>query len=383
MFETSKIELSTSALKQNLAFINARIKQNSRLCCVVKGNAYGHGLDAYVPMAMSLGVNYFAVHSADEAYELIHSCEKKPDLFIMGSVDCAAVEWAIQNDIELAVFDFERLQHIINSAKELNKKAKIHIEIETGMWRTGFNLYDVTELIPILSEHKNELDLTGLFTHLAGAESRANHFRIKEQLKVFKAALAYFKDADLEPKYIHTACSAGLINYPDLPGNMVRVGILQYGFWPNKETFIRYCNEVREEKDALKRVISWNSSIMAINEVKTGNFIGYGTSYFAQKNMKIGIIPVGYSHGYNRNLSNVGSVLIGGKEAKIVGTVNMNSITVDLTDHQHAQKGDLVVLIGNQNKKSITVSSFSEQAHQLNYELLTRLPFKIPRIVTK
>jgi len=163
----------------------------------------------------------------------------------------------------------------------------------------------------------------------------------------------------------------------------VRVGILQYGFWPNKETYIRFCNEVEDNNDVLKRVIRWTSAIMAVNSVKSGNFIGYGTSYFAQKDMKIGIIPVGYSHGYNRNLSNVGSVLISGKVAPIVGVVNMNSITVDLSNHPQAKKGDLVVLIGNQNNKSITVSSFSEQAHQLNYELLTRLPSKIPRTVIK
>jgi len=173
------------------------------------------------------------------------------------------------------------------------------------------------------------------------------------------------------------------MNYPDAPGNMVRVGILQYGFWPNKETFIRFCNEVGSDMDVLKRVIRWTSSLMAISEVKSGNFIGYGTSFFAQKNMRIGIVPVGYSHGYNRNLSNVGSVLINGKEAPIVGLVNMNSITVDLSNQPQVKKGDVVVLIGNQYKKSISVSSFSDQAHQLNYELLTRLPFKIPRIVKK
>ena len=143
MFETSKIELSKSALKQNLAFIRDRIKPDTKLCCVVKGNAYGHGLGSYVPMAMKLGVKYFAVHSADEAYRIIQACETKPDLFIMGSVDGEAIRWAVEHEIELAVFDFERLKLILQNAKELNKKAKIHVEIETGMWRTGFNLLQV------------------------------------------------------------------------------------------------------------------------------------------------------------------------------------------------------------------------------------------------
>jgi alanine racemase len=383
MFETSKIELSRSALEQNLSFIRNRIKPEQKLCCVVKGNAYGHGLSSYVPMAMSLGVSYFAVHSADEAFSIVQSCAVKPDLFIMGSVDNSAIEWAIQEEIELAVFDFERLQIIISSAKKLGKQAKIHIEIETGMWRTGFSEKSLDKLILILNEYKTELNFYGLFTHLAGAESRANEFRITEQLEIFARARKFLESHKFSPKYIHTACSAGIINYPDAPGNMVRVGILQYGFWPNKETYIRFCSEIQNYSEPLKRVIRWTSSVMSLSEVNTGNFIGYGTSYFSHRNMKIAIIPIGYSHGYNRNLSNVGSVLIDGKEAPVVGVVNMNSITVDVTNHAQVKKGDQVVLIGNQHKKSISVSSFSEQAHQLNYELLTRLPFKIPRIVIK
>lgn len=384
MFETSKIELSKSALKQNLKFIQSKLDDKTRFCSVVKGNAYGHGLGHFIQMSMELGVSYFAVHSADEAYRLVQSCsERIPDLFIMGSIPKDAIEWSIMNHIEMAVFNEYRLLEIIESAQRLNKKAKIHIELETGMWRTSFSLNALKNITKKLTENKNVVDVIGVFTHLAGAESRANQFRIHHQLKLFNLGLKELKESGIEPKYVHTACSAAIMNYPEAPGNMVRIGILQYGFWPNRETFVRFIQNQEKQKDVLKRVIRWSSAVMDVFEVDQGEFIGYGTSFLTSAKMKLAVVPVGYSHGYNRNLSNIGHVLIRGKEAPVVGVVNMNSISVNVTTIKNVEIGDEVVLIGYQNSKSITVNSFSEQAQQLNYELLTRLPFKIPRVITR
>lgn len=381
MFETSAIELSSLALQNNLNFIKKRLKKGVRLCSVVKGNAYGHGLSQFVQMAMNLGVDYFAVHSVEEAYQLQQSLPVLPDLFIMGEIENEAIEWAIENGIEFAVFDFERLQTATTAAQKLQTKAKIHIEIETGMRRTGFDSKHIPELCAWLQSHSGKLVFQGLFTHFAGAESLANHFRISSQITLYNEALQLFEAQNVKPVYRHAACSAALLNYPDTQGNMVRIGILQYGFWPNKETHIRFCGEKENTPDLLKRIIRWTTKVMAVQEVQKGSFIGYGTAYLAHKNMKLAVIPIGYAHGYSRNLSNIGSVLINGKSAPVVGTINMNSISVDITHAGKVAKGDEVVLIGKQNGKAITVNSFSEQSQQLNYELLTRLPFSIPRIV--
>lgn len=110
-----------------------------------------------------------------------------------------------------------------------------------------------------------------------------------------------------------------------------------------------------------------------------GEFVGYGSSYMAPRNMIIAQVPIGYSHGYNRMLSNLGKVLISGKLVNVIGTVTMNAITVDISDLKNVQKGDEVVLIGKQKKNEITIASFSESTLQINYELLTRLPQDIPR----
>ncbi len=382
MFNTSTIELSPKALKSNLRFIKKQIqKKQTRLCCVIKGNAYGHGAKEYVEMAMAQGLDYFGVHAAEEAYELKQELENLPALFIMGAIEKDAVEWAVENDIEFAVFDFERLDDAVKYAKKLNKKAKVHIEIETGMHRTGFESPHLVDLFYYLKKHYDVLTFQGLFTHFAGAESQANHFRISKQLSNFKQIKDLFASADLIPINYHTACSAVLLNYPEAIGNMVRVGIMQYGFWPNIETHVRFCGERENNPDPLRRVIRWTTKVIALKEARKGSFIGYGTSYLAHKNIKLAILPIGYSHGYSRNLSNVGAVLINGRLAPVVGTVNMNSLTVDITHAGQVEKGDEVVLIGKQKSKEITVNSFSEQSNQLNYELLTRLPRNIPRTV--
>ena len=383
MFETSAIELSASSYRHNLRFINYRLKPGVRLCSVVKGNAYGHGLAEFVRMAMNAGVDYFAVHSAEEAFHLKQNVKDLPDLFIMGAMEESAVKWAVENDVEFAVFDYERLEKSLDYAKQTKKKAKVHIEIETGMKRTGFPTTVIPELCKWMKINSAYITFQGMFTHFAGAESQANHFRITKQIDSFNRALKAFKSEKLVPRYHHSACSAAMLNYPETQGNMVRVGILQYGYWPNKETHIRYCEESKSTPDLLKRIIRWTTKVMAVKEVSKGSFIGYGTAYLTHKNMKLAIVPIGYAHGYSRNLSNVGSVIINGSVCSVVGTINMNSLTVDVSTAGKVKAGDEVVLIGSQNGNTISVNSFSEQSHQLNYEMLTRLPMNIPRIVKK
>lgn len=163
--------------------------------------------------------------------------------------------------------------------------------------------------------------------------------------------------------------------------DMVRIGILQYGFWPSTETFIEYSQKHKTVDEPLHRVIAWRSKVMSIKDVKTGDYVGYGTSYLAQKDTKIGIVPVGYGHGFSRSLSNQGRALVNGTRVSVVGIVNMNCIAIDLSEVDEVNKGDEVTLIGRDGDLDVSVASFSEASNQLNYELLTRLPINIPHIV--
>jgi alanine racemase len=163
--------------------------------------------------------------------------------------------------------------------------------------------------------------------------------------------------------------------------DMVRMGIAQYGFWPSQETFIHQFKKYQAKGSDLRRVISWKSNIMTIKDVDPGDFVGYGTSYMANKRLKVAIVPVGYTNGFSRSLSNTGRVLIRGKRVSVIGTVTMNTMSVNVTDIPNVQPGDEVVIIGKQKRLTISIASFCEMSDQLNYQILARLPENIPRIV--
>ena len=383
MKATSKINLSRSALKQNLDFLRKVIGKEVIICSVIKGNAYGHGIEKFVPLAEECGIKHFAVFSADEAIRTLNASTYKPMIMIMGMIDNQELKWAIKNEIEYFVFELDRLEKSIEIAKKIGKKARVHIELETGMNRTGFPEKDQDRVIELIKLNRQHINFRGLCTHYAGAESIANYVRIIKQIKRYRKFYWKFVNESLEPDLRHTACSAASMIYPRTRMDMVRIGIMQYGYWSSNETKINFLAKKGEKMDPLRRIISWKSKVMSVKNVKKGDFIGYGNSFLAQDDLKIATVPVGYSHGFSRSLSNRGRVLINGFRVSVIGTVNMNMLVVNVTDLENIKKGDTVVMIGEQKDLSISVASFSEFSNQLNYELLTRLPLNIPRIIVK
>jgi len=382
MHTTSRIYLSKRALQNNYDFVRSVIDSEIKLSAVVKGNAYGHGIEEFVPLAEECGYNHFSVFSADEARRVKASSNHDSPVMIMGEIYHDDLPWVVENEIDFFVFEIGRVEEAIKLAKEFNKPARIHIEFETGFNRTGFNGKQLVPLAELIKENRGHVSVEGTCTHYAGAESVANHVRVQKQIKIFNKLHKWLLGQGVEPKMRHTACSAAAMVYPKTRMEMVRVGILNYGFWPSKEVLIDFLSKVKnhkDKKDPLKRVISWSSKVMSVKSVKTGEFIGYGTSFLAQQNMKVATIPVGYAHGYSRVLSNQGRVLVSGRRVGVIGTVNMNMLMVDVTDVHDVNVGDEVMLIGGDDGLEITVASFGELSNQLNYELLTRLPMNIPR----
>lgn len=185
----------------------------------------------------------------------------------------------------------------------------------------------------------------------------------------------------LYPKCKHVANSAAAFMYPKTKMDMIRVGIMLYGFWSSTEVFIHYLNSNPNKLDPLNRILRWQSQIITIKEVKSGEFVGYGNSFQAQTNITTALVPVGYSHGYSRSLSNKGHVLIHGSRCNLIGIVNMNMIIIDVSHIPDIKVGDEVVLIGKQGDSEIKVSAFSNLSDELNYEILAHLPESIIRTV--
>ena len=383
MYASSILEIDREALKTNLEFFRQFVAEDVVISSVVKGNAYGHGLEQFVPLAESLGVNHFSVYSADEAFMVKECLQGDSTIMIMGDLPDESMAWAIEEGIEFFVFEEGRLKQAIATAQKVGKPALAHIEIETGMNRTGFDKHEWDVVANYLNNYPDHIVFRGICTHFAGAESIANYVRIKKQRLKYREALAYFKQRGLEAQVRHTCCSAAAVRHPDMHFDMVRMGIMQYGFWPSREVFIEHLKDQPRKEDPLKRLISWRSRVMSIKYIETGEFVGYGTTYLAHKPMRIAIVPIGYSHGFSRSLSNQGRALLHGLRVSVVGMVNMNCIAIDASELPEVKRGDEVILIGRQGDLDISVASFGELSDQLNYELLTRLPTSIPRVITQ
>jgi len=381
---SSRIDLSQSALKKNINFIRKKIGEHAVISSVVKANAYGHGIDPFIKMAEKAGINHFSVASAFEAEEVLKIKSKSSTVMIMGILYEPDFEWAISNDIEIYVFNFERLEQLMRVAQKINKKVKVHLEVETGANRTGIPVADFPKSISFLKKHQKFIEFTGLCSHFGGAESYSNKFKIDKQHKVFKELCAYCKKKKFLPKFRHIASSAASLMYPETVYDLVRVGVTQYGFWPSPEVYYHHLQDFGKLSDnPLRRIISWKTDIMDIREVREGEFIGYGTAYQATQPMKVAVLPLGYSNGYPRAQSNRGHVLIGGKKAPITGLINMNLFMVDISHIPEAKVGDQVVLVGRQNNKSINIASFTQVTQLLNNEMLSRLPAAIPRKIVR
>ena len=382
MHNNSYLELDPKAYKTNINFLRKHFHKGVLFSSVVKGNAYGHSIEKFVEIALAENVKHFSVFDSQEARRVKAVVGDKATVMIMGWLSNEEdLSWIIQNDIEFFVFEKHRLTAALNAAKKIGKKAVVHIEVETGMNRTGFNSSELKWVQDFLNKNSSFIEFKGLCTHFAGAESIANYFRIKKQIDRYDEIYKQFCDKGLKPKQRHAACSAAAMMYPETQMDMVRMGIMQYGFWPSPEVLVNFYNSKRKNENPLKRVISWKTQVMSVKKVKRGEFVGYGTSFMADANMKIACVPVGYAHGYGRSLSNVGRVLINGERCVVIGSINMNMMVVDATLLEHIKRGDEVVLIGDQADKQLSVSSFSDYSNLLNYELLTRLSADIPRII--
>jgi alanine racemase len=379
---SSRIELSQKALKTNFNFLRKKIGKDIKISSVVKANAYGHGIHQFVPMAEKCGINHFSVASSFEAEEVLDVCREDTNIMIMGILYDSDLPWVIKHGIEFYVFHQDRLKASLDQAHKLGMKAKIHLEVETGANRTGIHNDDFKDALQFMKDHSEDLEFKGLCTHLGGAESFANKFKIDKQKKRFEEFVKQCDKMNYKPESLHVASSAGSLSYPDTRYDMVRVGVAQYGHWPSPEIYYDHLNTENKTSDnTLKRVFTWKTDIMDVRKVEAGEFVGYGTAFQATHDMTIAVMPLGYSNGYPKALSNRGKVLIHGKKCPIVGLINMNLFMVDVTHLENPQIGDEVVLVGRQKNNTIKLASFTEFTNLLNNEMLSRLPQVIPREV--
>jgi len=367
------IEISKRNLLHNLSEFRKIAKKSTSIACVVKANAYGHGLEEVVSV-LNEKTDWFAVDSIEEALEVRKLSSKS--ILVMGFVPLAKLGEAIENNISLTVYSRKILSKIISLKSK--KAGKIHLKVETGLNRQGLDEKKVLELTRYVLNNKKYLSLEGLSMHFANIEDTLDSAYAMNQLDVFESIAGKVKKMKVNP-ILHSAASAAIMLFPKTHFGLVRAGISLYGQWPSKET--KLALKLMNKKIMLKPVMSWKSVVAQVKTIETGESVGYGRTWYAPRKSKIAIVPIGYSNGYDRKLSNTGRVLIKGQYAPVVGRVAMNMTTVDVTEIKNVKMGDEVTLIGKSGKNEVTIDELAEKLGTINYEIVSRIDSNLPRII--
>ena len=369
-----RADIDLDAVLYNMESMHKKLKPGTKIAAVVKADGYGHGAVEISRVLENLPYLWgYAVATSNEAMQLVEAGRKKP-IIILGLSFPEQFEEIVENDLRPAVCTYETAQALSDIAAEKNKVCRIHIKVDTGMSRIGFQVTpESADMVARISKLQNIM-IEGIFTHFARADesSKAPAY---EQFKQFEKMIAMVEEKGVQIPLKHCSNSAGIVEIPECNMDMVRAGITLYGLWPSEE--------VDKTKISLKPVMSLRSRVAYVKELLPGRQISYGGTFTVKKKMTVATVPVGYGDGYARGLSNKGWVLIKGQKAPICGRVCMDQCMVDVTDIPGVKIGDTVTLLGKDADEEITMEQLGELSGRFNYEFACLITPRVPRIYHK
>ena len=377
------LEINRENLKKNLEKIRSI---NKNIICVVKDNAYGLGIENILPILFENNCNYFAVAYIEEAAKtrkILENFEKekklgflenkKINIMVLNYIEPKNLKYAVENDVELTIFNFSQLSNYLKILEESfeNTVLKIHIKVNSGMNRLGFNESEILELIEKIKKYEinsknNKLEIISIFSHISDAE---NQIETEKQVEKYENILKIFDDNNIKYQYKHLQASPLLFKYGEKYNyDFARVGMALYGMEPLSYDV------------GLFDVITVKSQIINIRRVKKNDKISYGSKGVVKRDSKIGIVSIGYAHGLQKQIENSQEayVLVNGKKAKIVGEICMDMIFVDLTDIENMGMNAEVVVVGSQKNvengvnERITLRQVARWAGTIQDDVLTK-----------
>jgi alanine racemase len=373
------LEINKSNLEKNLKIVRSI---NKNLICVIKDNAYGLGIENILPILLENKCDYFAVAYIEEAVKIQKLLENlklknqndKIKVMALNYVKPENVGDAIRNNIELTVFNFSQLLDYLKILDEFfeNMTLKIHIKVNSGMNRLGFNKNEILELVKIVKKYnlnnksKNRLEIISIFSHISDAENQAE---TEKQVEKYEKILKIFSQNNVRYKYSHLQASPLLFKYGKKYNyDFARIGMALYGMEPLSTDV------------GLLDVITVKSKIINIRNVKKNDKVSYGSKGIVKHDSKIGIAAIGYAHGLQKQIENSGEayILVNGQKAKIIGEICMDMIFVDLTNIENVKMNDEVVIIGSQENaengivEKITLRQVARWAGTIQDDVLTK-----------
>lgn len=359
-------EINLDNIKFNLNNIRKLLKKDTKVCGIVKANAYGHGSVMVAKLLEQQNVDYLGVARLEEAIELRQNDIKLP-ILCLGYVPEESLDIAIKNNITLTVFSLEMANKINDLASRIKQKVLVHIKIDTGMTRIGFQVNESTiEEISKINQLEF-IELQGIYTHFATADEQNKEFA-NLQIDRFKFIIESLKNKGIIIPLKHISNSAGIIDFDDIDFDMVRCGIVLYGHYPSEE--------VKKSNIDLKPAMTLKTRIAHIKEVETNTGISYGLKYKTTNNEKIITIPIGYADGFTR-MQNNPKVYIKDKAFDVVGRICMDQCMVKIDKDIDIKVGDEVIIFGEGNKN---VELISNDLGTINYEVLCMISRRVDRV---
>ncbi len=366
-------EINLDALAQNLRAIRAITKPEVQILCVVKADAYGHGFFEIAKTLQENGADAFGVATFEEAKRLRDRGFKEL-ILVLGRVDEALATEMVKYDISATVSDKQFAKAMSDAASLLGKPAKVHIKVDTGMSRIGFDTQakDIEEIVRVCSLPNVEAE--GIFSHFVCADEPNNEMS-HAQYHAFKNMIDKLQEKGITFRFQHICNSAGVIAFPEYHSNMVRPGIILYGCYPS-EAFDK-------EKLPLLPAMTVKARITRVETKPAGTTISYGATYKLEKEAKIATVSIGYADGYFRKLSGKAYMLVNGVKVPVVGRICMDQCMIDVSAVNTIRVGDEAIVFGNGGDGSETATTLAERAETINYELLCAVGNRTPRIYTR
>ena len=354
-----------SAIENNINELKKKLKKGVLTLATVKADAYGHGAVGVAVSIQSM-VDYFGIAELGEAVELREAGVEKP-ILVLSYTSPYQYETLIENELTQTIFNYDDAVALSSAAVKLNKIARVHIAIDTGMSRIGFFCNDESvEIVKRINDLPN-IYIEGIFSHYACADC-PDKSTTEKQTKLFKEFNEKLLNRGMKIPIKHICNSAGSLTLEE-QFDMVRLGLVMYGLYPDD------C--VKDGTVNLKPAMKIVSHVIHVKEVPEGSGVSYGHTFFSERPTKIATVCIGYADGYSRLFSNRGKVLINGEFANVIGRVCMDQLMVDVTDLKKVNVGDEVVILGRDGANEITAEELAEMTGTINYEIICQFQKRV------
>ncbi len=361
------VEINLDHITHNYNQIANYVGDKVKINAIIKADGYGHGAVETAKTLCEAGVDMLSTATLDEAI-LLRRKKITQSILVLGYVDCKRIDEIIENNITISLFSYELAEKISNEASKHHKQVKVHVKVDTGMNRIGLHYTQPEKIIKALSF--DNLIYDGIFTHFSTADDVDTSYTTTQYNRFLKI-LSMIEEKGIDIPIKHTCNSSGVLLHKDKHMNMVRPGIIIFGFYPSP-------NSKKSSSLLLKEAMVFKSRIIEIKEVKANQPVSYGGKYITTKNTKIATIACGYADGFSRVLSSKTNIKINGQLAPIIGNICMDMCMVDITGIS-ANERDEVILFDEQ----LTVEEMASLCNTLNYEIICKIGMRVPRVYLK